>query len=140
MLRSRSRTDRRCARGAITRSSGRGVVRRHKAFSDMAPESRAPRRLRKNAVGVVRQHKASGASGGWQIFNVMSLPEPETEGHASAQGARVALERGEVQGAIEHLAFGLEWTAGVLFALEARVTALEDQTGDQRPPVDFGVE
>ncbi len=53
----------------------------------------------------------------------MGLPKPETQGHASAQGARVAVERGDVAGAVStHLAHG---TADVLVTLEARVAALE---------------
>jgi hypothetical protein len=56
----------------------------------------------------------------------MGLPEPETQGHASAQGARVAAERGDLHGAITtHLAGGMEWTADMLVSMEERIIALE---------------
>ena len=60
----------------------------------------------------------------------MSLPEPATIGHAAAQRASVALERGEMESAIKQLAGGVAWTADMLVALEQRVIALEDQPGD----------
>lgn len=37
----------------------------------------------------------------------MSLPEPDAQGHASAQGAGVALDRDDPEGAIRHLAHGM---------------------------------
>ncbi|HEY4278630.1 MAG TPA: hypothetical protein VGM91_10440 [Conexibacter sp.] len=62
----------------------------------------------------------------------MSLPEPETQGHAAAQGARVAVERGNLDSAVSsHLAGGIAWAADEIVELYQRVAALEQWAAER---------
>jgi hypothetical protein len=51
--------------------------------------------------------------------------EPETQGHGAAQGARYAVENGNLARAIGTLAGGVWWTSDTLVKLERRLMALE---------------
>lgn len=54
----------------------------------------------------------------------MSL-EPETQGHGAAQGARYAVEHGNLDRAVGTLAGGVWWISDTLVGLERRLIALE---------------
>jgi hypothetical protein len=51
--------------------------------------------------------------------------EPETQGHGAAQGARYAVEHGNLDRAVGTLAGGVWWTSDRLVMLERRLIALE---------------